>query len=83
MKTIKLIKDSQKDLCNENEDWYYITGTENYCQINKPEDCDMWKATMYEMGDSEVHTVYADTPRKSANLLLANFDLKLGMEAEA
>jgi len=42
----------------------------------------LWKATMYEMGDSPVHTVHADTPRKSANLLLANFDLKLGGEAE-
>jgi hypothetical protein len=80
MNTIKLVKDSQKDLCNENEDWYYITGTENYCQINKVGK--LWWATMYEMGDTSVHTVYADTPRKSANLLLANFDLKLGMEAE-
>jgi len=80
MKTIKLIKDSQKDLWNEKEDWYYITGTENYCQINKMGS--EWKATMYEMCDTEVFTVYSDTPRKSANLLLANFDLKLGMEAE-
>jgi hypothetical protein len=78
MKTIKLVKDSQKDLCNEGEDWYYITGTENWCQINK--DDKLWRATMYEMGDSPVHTVYADTPRKSANLLLANFDLKLDGE---
>jgi len=80
MNTIKLIKDSQKDLWNEKEDWYYITGTENYCQINKMGS--EWKATMYEMCDTEVFTVYSDTPRKSANLLLANFDLKLGMEAE-
>jgi hypothetical protein len=80
MKTIKLIKDSQKDLCNEKEDWYYITGTENWCQINK--DGEFWVATMYEMGDTKVHTVHADTPRKAANLLLANFDLELGGEAE-
>jgi hypothetical protein len=80
MNTIKLVKDSQTDLHNEGEDWYYITGTENWCQINKSGN--EWKATMYEMGDTEVHTVYADTPRKSANLLLANFDLKLGGEAE-
>jgi hypothetical protein len=80
MNTIKLIKDSQKDIFNENEDWYYITGTENYCQVNKSGS--EWKATMYEMVDTEVHTVYADTPRKSANLLLDNFDLKIGMEAE-
>ena len=80
MNAIKLIKDSQKDIFNENEDWYYITGTENYCQVNKSGS--EWKATMYEMVDTEVHTVYADTPRKSANLLLDNFDLKIGMEAE-
>ena len=80
MNTIKLVKDSQTDLHNEGEDWYYITGTENWCRINK--DGKLWKATMYEMGDSPVHTVHADTPRKSANLLLANFDLKLGGEAE-
>ena len=80
MNTIKLIKDSQKDIFNENEDWYYITGTENYCQVNKSGS--EWKATMYEMCDTEVYTVYADTPRKSANLLLDNFDLKIGMEAE-
>ena len=80
MNTIKLVKDSQTDLHNEGEDWYNITGTENWSQINK--DGKLWKATMYEMGDSPVHTVHADTPRKSANLLLANFDLKLGGEAE-
>jgi hypothetical protein len=73
---IKLNKQSYKDI-NDN-DLYEITGTDNTCEITK--DLDQWMAIMYSMGDYEEHKVWADTPRKAANLLLKNFDLKLGME---
>ena len=41
-----------------------------------------FKATIYELGDTPVYSFWSDTPKKAANGVLANFDLKLGQEFE-
>ena len=74
MKKIKLVKESYTDH-NDNE-CYYVEGVENTVEVTF--DYNSWKATMYEMCDTVVRQVWADTPRKATNLLLKNFDLKLG-----
>jgi len=43
-------------------------------------DAGFYKATIYELIDSEVHSAWADTPRKAVNQVLKEFDLHLGYE---
>ena len=39
----------------------------------------LFKATMYELGDTPMYSAWRDTPRKAVNAALSQFDMKLGM----
>ena len=43
-------------------------------------DSHLYKATIYEFGDSPMYSAWAETPRKAVNKVLRNFDLCLGYE---
>lgn len=78
MRKIKLVKKSYKDIFT-GKDWYEIEGDEGmYATVTA--DLDEWVATLYEGADTVVHQVWAQTPHLSADKLLRNFDLMLGME---
>ena len=39
----------------------------------------LFKATIYELGDTPMYSAWRDTPRKAVNAALSQFDMKLGM----
>jgi len=64
---------------------YEITGMDYHFHMGSgvvTSDGQKFKATIYELGDTPVYSFWSDTPRKAANGVLANFDLKLGQEFE-
>ena len=45
-------------------------------------DGNLFKATIYELGDTPMYSAWRDTPRKAVNAALNQFDMKLGKEVK-